>query len=95
MAGTQALSGVARIASCTGSVRSKPSVKRISSSRRASTKSWLAPALSERAKIGIACALSDSWRRASASASMWSLAVLAAALPGRSSPAIASPLWSR
>jgi hypothetical protein len=69
--------------------------KWISSSRRASVKSCVAPPESARASISIPQAWSGSCTSAASSTPMWSAAVLAPALPARGIPASASPLASR
>jgi hypothetical protein len=96
IAGVQAGSGWARIASRTWASIGMPSVKATSRSRRCQASRVLAPALSLRTRTGWSPADLGSWARARSTRAIRSSAAPGAALPGRRRPARGSPgAWPR
>ena len=96
IAGVQAGSGWARIASRRWASIGMPSENPTWSSRRCQASRVLAPALSLRTRTGWSRGGAGSWARARSTSSIRSSAPPAGALPGRSRPASGSPgAWPR
>lgn len=93
--GCQRVRGRARIISARAARIRTPPMNRTHRSRQAAANSWLVPPASVRQMTWRWLGSTGSWASAASKTLTWSVAVLEPALPGRSSPASASPVASR